>query len=141
MSSRRSGGRIDEVDDDLDAARPRRSRRAVRRVAWPLVLAVMVCGTLALGVLPTRTYLERKQDVALAQQQLDNLTRENDEKQARVDQLQTDEEIEAIARGEYQLVLPGEEPYEILPPPKEPVQLPDGWPFDQLDRSLTAATP
>ena len=137
MSERRSGG----TSSDDDVAPPRRSRRALRRVAWPLVLAVMVCATLALGVFPTRTYLERKQEVAMAQQQLDELTRENDEKQARVDQLHTDEEIEAIARREYQLVLPGEEPYEILPPPQEPVQLPEGWPFDQLDRSLSPATP
>jgi cell division protein FtsB len=101
------------------------------------VLAVLVCITLALGVFPTRTYLERKQEVALAQQQVDNLTAANDEKQARVDRLQTDEEIEAIARGEYQLVMPGEEPYAVLPPPAEPVQLPVGWPFEQLERSLT----
>jgi cell division protein FtsB len=135
---------LDDALDDLDAAapaRPRRSRRAIRRVAWPLVLAALVCITLGLGVLPTRTYLERKQEVALAQQQVDNLTRENDEKQARVDQLQTDEEIEAIARSEYQLVKPGEETYEVLPPPEEPVQLPEGWPFDHLERSLTPSTP
>ena len=105
------------------------------------MLAALVGVTVALGVVPTRTYLERKQQVALAQQQVDNLTADNDDKQARVDQLQTDEEIEAIARGEYQLVMPGEESYEILPPPQEPVQLPDGWPFDHLERSLTPATP
>jgi cell division protein FtsB len=128
----------DDLDDDVDGgARRSRSRRAVRRVAWPLVLAALVCATLALGVFPTRTYLERKQEVALAQQQVDNLTRANDDKQARVDQLQTDEEIEAIARGEYQLVMPGEEAYEVLPPPQEPVQLPEGWPFEHLEKSLT----
>jgi cell division protein FtsB len=167
VSTRRGGGRSTEVDstrptsrgrasstavldrDDLDeledepaaGAGRSRSRRTIRRVSWPLVLTVLVCVTLALGVFPTRTYLERKQEVALAQQQVDNLTRENDDKQARVDQLQTDEEIEAIARGEYQLVMPGEEAYEVLPPPQEPVQLPDGWPFEHLERSLTPATP
>jgi len=134
---------VDEVDGaedewDDDGGRPRRSRRAIRRVAWPLVLAVLVCITLALGVFPTRTYLERKQEVAAAQQQVDALTRENDEKQARVEQLQTDEEIEAIAREEYKLVMPGEESYEVLPPPEEPVQLPDGWPFEQIETSLTS---
>jgi len=142
VSRRRGGGRFDDEDegrDDIDA--PSRSRRTLRRIAWPLVLTVLVCVTFGIGVLPTRTYLERKQEVALAQQQVDNLTRENDGKQARVDQLQTDEEIEAIAREQYQLVMPGEEAYPILPPPQEPVQLPEGWPFDHLEKSLTPATP
>jgi cell division protein FtsB len=129
---------VAEARDDQGRARRRRSRRTVRRIAWPLVLAVLVCITLALGVFPTRTYLERKQEVAVAQQQVDALTRENEEKQARVEQLQTDEEIEAIAREEYKLVKPGEESYEVLPPPEEPVQLPEGWPFEQLDTSLTS---
>jgi cell division protein FtsB len=138
VRARRGGEELDG-DVDLDGqARPRsRTRRTVRRVAWPLVLTAMVFVTVALGMVPTRTYLERKQEVALAQQQVDNLTAANDEKQARVDRLQTDEEIEAIARGEYQLVMPGEEPYAVLPPPAEPVQLPVGWPFEQLERSLT----
>jgi cell division protein FtsB len=150
VSVRRSGGRGSSSassrpsDDDLVADEggtiARASRRTARRMAWPLVLTLLVCTTLALGVFPTRTYLEKKQQVSLAQQQLDNLTRENDEMQARVDQLQTSEEIEAIARRDYQLVLPGEESYVILPPPEEPVQLPEGWPFDELDKSLTRSS-
>ena len=89
---------------------------------------------------PTRTYLEKKKEVSLAQEQVDNLTRENDDKQARVETLQTPEEIEAIARGEYNLVLPGEESYEVLPPPEEPVQLPEAWPFNQLETDLDVAS-
>jgi cell division protein FtsB len=133
---RSSGPRPVEVDDG--PARPGPLRRAIRKVGWPILLTALVAVTVGLGAIPTRTYLERRQEVALAQQQVDNLIRENDQKQARVDQLQTPEEVEAIARSEYQLVLPGEESYEVLPPPQEPVQLPEGWPFDLLDGSATA---
>ena len=158
MSTRRGGGREVEVeparpsrrgaasarssaaDRDDDDVAVRRGRRAVRRLAWPLVLTALVCVTLALGVFPTRTYLEKKKEVSLAQEQVDNLTRENDEKQARADTLQTPEEIEAIAREDYNLVKPGEESYEVLPPPEEPVQLPDAWPFNQLETDLDVAS-
>jgi cell division protein FtsB len=138
-SARRSPAPRRVVDDDEPVVAPR-SRRALRRVAWPLVVTVLVCLTLALGVFPTRTYLEKKKEVSLAQEQVDNLTRQNDEKQARVDTLQTPEEIEAIARGEYNLVKPGEESYEVLPEPEVPVQLPDAWPFNQLETDLDVAS-
>ena len=151
MSRRRDGGRgkpapstrsggsrraSTSEDERADGAVRRASRRTLRRLAWPLVLTALVCVTLGLGVFPTRTYLEKKQEVSLAQQQVDNLTRENDEKQARVDTLHTDAEIEAIAREEYSLVKPGEESYAVIPPPEEPVQLPDAWPFNLLQTGL-----
>ena len=154
MSRRRDGGRgsgsgstrparaarrpAEPHDERTDGPVRRASRRTLRRVVWPLVLTALVAVTLALGVFPTRTYLEKKQEVSLAQQQLDNLTAENDEKQTRVDTLQTDAEIEAIAREEYNLVKPGEETYAVIPPPEEPVQLPDSWPFNLLETDLVA---
>ncbi len=135
MRTERGGGRAGSRGDDLTDA-PRAHRRVVRRVVWPLALTALVVVTLALGVFPTRTYLEKKQQVALTQHQVDDLIRENDEKQARIDELQTDAEIEAIARGEYNLVKPGEESYVVRPLPKEPVELPESWPFDQLSSDL-----
>ena len=46
-----------------------------------------------------------------------------------MDTLKTDEEVERLAREQYNLVRPGEESYAILPPPPPKVELPQWWPF------------
>lgn len=119
------------------AARVRRmASRPLVRLAGPLVIVVLACGVFFLGVFPTRTYLDQRQSIASAEQQLDELTRENDELQRQVDVLESDEEIERIAREEYGLARPGEELYQILPPPQDPVDVPEVWPFNRLDQQL-----
>ena len=112
--------------------------RGARRMAWPLVFTAALVLVVALGVYPTRTYFEKKQQVAAAETRLADLTADNDKAQAHVDALKTPEEIERIARKEYGLVRPGEEAYAILPAPPPPVDLPEVWPFvgvaDTLNR-------
>jgi cell division protein FtsB len=110
--------------------------RGVARLAVPLLVGVLVCGVLFLGVFPTRTYLNQRASIAEAEARLDELVQANDELQHRRDTLQTDEEIERIAREQYGLAKPGEEVYHLLPPPQDPVQVPDVWPFNQLDQQL-----
>ena len=61
------------------------------------------------------------------------LQRENELLEQRITVLKTDAEVERIAREQYNLVRPGEEAYAVLPAPAPPVDLPDGWPFDQLE--------
>jgi cell division protein FtsB len=108
--------------------------RFARRAAWPLLFAVVLCGVLFLGVFPTRTYLQKKNEIASAEQHLAQITDANDQVQGHVDQLKTDAEIERLAREQYGVVRRGEEAYHVLPPPKDPIQIPDVWPFNRIKK-------
>lgn len=110
--------------------------RTARRVAVPILVAVLTCGVLFLGVFPTRTYLNQRQATAEAEVRLAELQAANVVAQERVATLQTDAEIERIARDQYGLAKPGEEVYRVLPPPEDPVRAPDVWPFNRLDQQL-----
>ena len=92
----------------------------MRRRAWLLVASVVLVGVLFLAVFPTRTYLSQRRDLSRAEQRLAVLSRQNGELSARVARLNTDAEIERLAREQYNLVRPGEEAFAILPPPGPP---------------------
>ena len=102
----------------------------------PLLIVVLSSGVLFLGVFPTRTYLNQRRSTSTAEAQLSELQASNAQMQQRVDTLQTDAEIERIAREQYGLAKPGEEVYHVLPPPEDPVHAPDVWPFNRLDQQL-----
>ncbi|HVF74124.1 MAG TPA: septum formation initiator family protein [Acidimicrobiales bacterium] len=90
----------------------------MKRAAWPLMVSVVIVGILFLAVFPTRTYLGQRRDLAATQQRLEVLNAENARLAARVERLNTDQEIERLAREQYSLVKPGEEAYAILPSPQ-----------------------
>lgn len=106
--------------------------RLVRRLAWPLLLAVVTGGVLVLGVFPTRTYLDQRRTVAAAEARLRELEDTNRALEAEVRALDDDAEIERLAREQYGLARPGEEVYRILPPAQDPVVVPRTWPFNGL---------
>jgi cell division protein FtsB len=85
------------------------------RRAWPVLVAVVLIGVLFVAVFPTRTWLSQRQESAHATEQLRVLDTENTKLAARVKALQSDEEIERLAREQYNLVKPGEEAYALLP--------------------------
>ena len=90
----------------------------MRRVWWFLAtLVVVLAGITLLAVFPARTYFAQRHDLAAASERVQVLTRENTELSDRVKRLHTDEEIERLAREQYDLVKPGEEAFAILPPP------------------------
>ena len=93
----------------------------IRRAAWPMVVSVVIVGILALGVFPTRTYLAQRRGLQAAEARVKILSAHNEEMAAQVRKLNTDAEIERLAREQYSLVRPGEEAYAILPPPKAAV--------------------
>jgi cell division protein FtsB len=101
-----------------------------------VLLTVVAATVFGFGIVPTRSYLDRKQQIADAQARLADLERANEDARAHVDRLRTDAEVERLAREQYGLVKQGEEPYKIVPPAQPPVQIPDVWPFDQLHRHL-----
>jgi len=110
--------------------------RVGRRAAWPILFTIVLAGVLLLGVFPTRTYIQKRQDVTESEVRLQQLNEANDTAQNHVEALQSDAEIERIAREQYNLVKPGEETYHVLPPPKDPIQIPDVWPFNRFHTHL-----
>lgn len=107
----------------------------LRRLVGPLVVLVVLGGVAFLGAFPTRTYLAERQTMSESQTRLDELTRENAAIQEEVERLGTDAEVERLAREQYGLARPNEEVYEVLPPPVDPVEVPNVWPFNKVDSS------
>jgi cell division protein FtsB len=89
----------------------------LRRAAWPLLASVVLVGVLFAGVFPTRTYLAQRASISRSEKQLEVLGKQNADLEARAKKLQSDAEIERLAREQYNLVKPGEEAYAVLPPP------------------------
>lgn len=117
-------------------ARPKQS--LLRRSTWfiaPVILVILTFGALAF-LAPTRTLLDQRKTAATAEQRLAELDQANNEAQAQVDALQTDAEIERLAREQYGYAKAGEEVYHLLPEAKDPVRVPDTWPFEGLGSSL-----
>jgi cell division protein FtsB len=102
-----------------------------RRILWVAIAVLTVLVVLSLGVFPVRQYLAQRSETATREHTLSQLRAENQRLQARVDDLNTPEEIERIARSEYSLVNPGEETYAILPPKTTGDTVPPVWPFGE----------
>ena len=91
-----------------------------------------------IGLFPTQTFLDQRADTREAQERLDVLRAQNESFEDRIERLETNAEIERLAREQYNLVYPGEEAYAVLPVPLPPLSLPEIWPFGPLlDRSVT----
>ena len=81
--------------------------------------ALALAGVLALAVFPARAVLAQRRDRAQLAAQSARLAADNAALQDRAALLQTDGEIEELAR-QYNLVKPGEEAYFVLPRPDAP---------------------
>jgi hypothetical protein len=130
------GARDAPVAED-DDARP----GPLRRIGRLLGLAgggAAVLGALAIGLFPTQTFLDQRSDTSEAQQRLAVLRAQNESFEQRIDRLGSDDEIERLAREQYNLAFPGEEAYAVLPAPLPALALPEVWPFGPL---LDPATP
>jgi cell division protein FtsB len=111
----------------------------LRRSAWPVLASVLLIGFFLVGILPTRTFLAQRASISHAEKQLEVLGQQNDELEARAKTLQSDAEIERLAREQYNLVKPGEEAYAVLPPPSSgatTTTAPSSSPEDADDRNV-----
>lgn len=108
------------------------STRRVARLAGVVGGTLAVLAILAFTVFPTRTWLNQRAATADARENLEVLRAENRELEARIDALQTDAEIERLAREQHNLVRPGEEAYAVLPAPPAEIDLPAIWPYGEL---------
>jgi cell division protein FtsB len=77
--------------------------------------ALALVAILFVFVFPTRSYLAQRHQVSSAQHDVDVLRDQNDKLQAKAAQLQTRAMIERMAREQFHLVYPGEQPYDVVP--------------------------
>jgi len=101
------------------------------------VAALALVGVLCLAVIPTQAYLGQRRHRDDLAAQVATLAATNDALRQRAATLDSDSEIERLARLHYHLVRPGEEAFVILPdgippttgapaPPPEPPEE-QGW--------------
>lgn len=76
----------------------------------------MILAVFVFGVFPTGSYVEQRQELDRAVDELEALQAENEALQDRVARLESDEEIERFARQEFDMAFIDEETYLILPP-------------------------
>ena len=97
-----------------------RERRGGRRLTGLLALAaLLVVVVTAVGIFPFRQIIADRRSVTLAQEQLLALRAENEHLEGQVAVLQTDEEVERLAREQFGLVRPGEIAYVVVSPQGE----------------------
>jgi cell division protein FtsB len=85
-----------------------------------VVASVIFIGILFGAVYPTRTYLSQQRELRAASSKLELFREQNGRLEAEAKRLESDEEIERIARARFNLVKPGEEAYAIVPVPPKP---------------------
>ena len=111
------------------------------------VASVVFVGFLFGAVFPTRTYVAQRGEISATTERLELFREQNKRLRAEIERLQSDEEIERIARARFNLVKPGEEAYAIVPvpdpeaakpaPPPAPVHAPHpmtAWVRNTLER-------
>lgn len=91
-------------------------RRGLGLGGFLALSALVLLVVAALGLLPYRQVLARERAVDLSQQQLDALVEENLRLEQLVAILQTDAEVERLAREQFGLVMPGEVGYVAVVP-------------------------
>ena len=121
---RRARRRRDEsADEPTGQSRARRSDARARKPhkkRSPLrgaLLAVICVGLLFAFVYPTRTFLDQRNQMNRANEQLSVLEQQNAKLTQEAKKLSSDAEIERLARERYGLVKPGERAFVIVPTP------------------------
>ena len=111
----------------------------LRRAVWPVLVTVVLVGFLFVAVFPTRAWVSQQRSIGDAEEQLDVLQEQNGLLEERIAALHDDEEIERLAREQYNLVRPGEEAYAVLPP--APTDSPATIPADAAEEAETGDDP
>lgn len=87
-----------------------------------VIAAVLLVSVLFLAVFPTRTVLDQRRAIATVEERLSVLRSENERMREHIRSLSDPEEIERLAREEYNLARPGEEVFVIIPSQMETVR-------------------
>jgi len=91
-----------------------------RKRNWLVGGGVALVAVLFLAVFPARTYLDQHRQRQQVAAELKATEAKNKALEQRVQSLNTDSEVERLAREQYNLVRPGEEAYAILPTRQPP---------------------
>ena len=105
------------------------TRSILRRLGYASIIAISLLSLMLLGVIPIQEWFEvrdTKNDLLLELAEIEEL---NESYRVSIDALKTDDEIERIARSEYNLVKPHEEAYYVIPISSEDIEIPGIWPF------------
>ena len=89
--------------------------RVATKVVGRMVLGLVIVAVFVFGVFPTGSYVEQRNELRSAEEELADLRSENAVLEARIARLGSDAEIELEAR-EFGLVRPEEENYLIIAP-------------------------
>lgn len=110
--------------------------RGRRRFVGALAATVILVGVLFVAVFPLQSYRTQRAATVKAEAELRDVRNERSRVRRESELLQTDAEIERQARKKFGYQKPGEETYNILPAPTDPIGLPDTWPFTGVERAL-----
>ena len=130
------GPRGQRDGDEVVARRARRSGRG--RLIGLLAPLVLLVGVILVALFPLQNLRHQRANTATAEAELAEVVAERERIQQETRLLETDEEIERRAREDYGYQRPGEEIYNVLPSPTEPIGLPETWPFTGVERALGA---
>lgn len=93
------------------------AKRVLTLVVIGGFIAVVVVAAWQWGLLPVQNWFDQRDEIARLEAELSEIQASNASLEAEIQLLQTDTEIERIARRDFGLVYPGEEAYAILPRP------------------------
>lgn len=97
---------------------PRQTRKSRLSSAIKIALVAVMCLVIwTWGVLPARNYMSQRKEVAQLTEELAERKASNSNLEQEIVRLSTDEEVERMAREDFNLIYPGEEAYLILPAP------------------------
>jgi cell division protein FtsB len=106
-----------------------------KRLVFALVALVIAAALGAsLFVLPVKSWLQQRDDLARKQNQLAVLNNANAQLAADVSRLNTPDGIKEAARQEVGMVGFGEQRISVLETPDAPITLPTGWPYDAISQ-------
>ena len=118
------GENEDAIEDTRSEARDRHPAGAAaiaRRVAMDMparitVVSLVFVAMMFLFVFPTRSYLAQQRQVNDARHSVQVLRAQNAQLAREAQRLQTPAEIERLARSQFNMVFPGEQAYNVVPP-------------------------
>ena len=84
-----------------------------------LIVGLLTVVVVLAGIFPFRQIIAGNREVAAAEDRLAAITEETEVLEARIAALQTEEEVERLAREQFGLVMPGEIGYVVVTPPWE----------------------
>ena len=106
------------------------TKSILRRLGYLSIIAVSLLSLMLLGIIPIQEWFEVRdvRDELLVE--LAKVEELNESYRVSIDALKTDEEIERIARSEYNLIKPHEEAYYVVPVSPAEMNIPGIWPFN-----------